>query len=192
MNILLKWPLLIGGIVGATFLAITFLPTDSQPVASVQSVVASQPVAADLPVRIRIPKIKVDAAIESVGLTADGAMEAPKDFTQAGWFNLGTIPGNIGSSVIAGHYGWKRGKPSVFDNLYKLRKGDKVYIEDGDGQITVFIVRGNRRYGAKADATGVFFSDDGKAHLNLITCEGTWNKADKTYSDRLVVFADQE
>jgi len=35
-------------------------------------------------------------------------------------------------------------------------------------------------------------SSDAKAHLNLITCEGVWDKVSKSYSKRLVVFTDRE
>jgi LPXTG-site transpeptidase (sortase) family protein len=146
-----------------------------------------------LPVRLRIPGINVDSVIEYVGLTSDGAMDVPKDPDDVAWYKLGQRPGEIGSAVIAGHYGtWKNGKGSVFDNLYKLRKGDKIYVEDNKGTNTAFVVRESRRYDPKADASDVFISDNGKAHLNLITCEGTWNKVSKSYSQRLVVFTDKE
>lgn len=145
-----------------------------------------------LPIRLKIPRINVDAAIEYVGLTSGGAMDIPKDSANAAWFDIGSRPGENGSAVIAGHYGIKDGKPSVFDELYKLRKGDKVYIEDEKGVIVTFVVRENRRYDENADASGVFASKDGKPHLNLITCEGTWNEVSKSYSTRLVVFTDKE
>ena len=86
-----------------------------------------------LPVRLKIPAIDVDAAVEYVGLTSDKAMDVPKDPADVAWFNLGARPGENGSAIMAGHYGGK--KASVFDNLYKLRKGDKVSIEDDKGAI---------------------------------------------------------
>jgi len=43
----------------------------------------------------------------------------------------------------------------------------------------------------QAVATDVFTSSDGKAHLNLITCDGIWDKNAAQYSERLVVFADR-
>lgn len=52
--------------------------------------------------------------------------------------------------------------------------------------------RESRTYDALADATRVFRSDDGKAHLNLITCQGAWDKQAKQYSKRLVVFTDRQ
>ena len=145
-----------------------------------------------LPVRLKIPSIKVDALMEYVGLTPDGAMDVPKNRDNVAWFEPGQVPGESGTAVIAGHYGRQYGKGSVFDNLYTLRKGDKVYIEDEKGAGIVFVVRESRRFAATADATDVFGSDDGGAHLNLITCEGAWDKSEQQYPSRLVVFTDKE
>ncbi|MEK7657661.1 MAG: class F sortase [Patescibacteria group bacterium] len=145
-----------------------------------------------LPVRLKIPSINVDAPVEYVGLTPDGAMDVPKGPVNVAWFNLGPRPGENGSSVIAGHYGWKNNIPAVFDNLHKLRIGDKIYIEDEKGANIVFVVRKIQIYGKNKDASGVFYSSDGKAHLNLVTCTGVWNKTEKTRSDRLIVLTDKE
>lgn len=142
--------------------------------------------------RLKIPNINVDAPVEYVGLTPDGAMDVPKERTNVAWFNLGQRPGENGSAVIAGHSGWKNGKAAAFDNLYKLRKGDKVYIEDEKGATITFVVRESRRYDQNADASAVFGSLDGKAHFNLVTCDGTWDKVSKTSSKRLVIFTDKE
>ncbi|MDP2664469.1 MAG: class F sortase, partial [bacterium] len=75
--------------------------------------------------------------------------------------------------------------------LYKLRKGDIVYIEDDRGAVISFVVRESQRYDPKADASDVFGSNDGKAHLNLVTCEGIWDEGAKSFSQRLVVFTDR-
>lgn len=148
---------------------------------------------ANLPARLKIPGIDVDAAVELVGLTPAGDMDTPKKPEDVAWFNLGTRPGEKGSAVITGHYGtWKNGKGSVFDNLHKLRQGDKIFVEDDNGSTTVFVVRESRSYDPSADAIDVFSSNDEKAHLNLTTCEGIWNKDSKIYSERLVVFTDKE
>lgn len=144
-----------------------------------------------IPVRLKIPNIKVDSAIEFVGLTPEGAMDVPKGPANAAWYELGPRPGEEGSAVIVGHFGWKNGIPAVFDNVSALRAGDKIYVEDRETTITTFVVRELRTYGEHQDATDIFNSSDGKARLVLITCEGVWNKAEKSYSKRLVVFADK-
>ncbi|MDO8619738.1 MAG: class F sortase [bacterium] len=144
------------------------------------------------PVRLTIPKISVDAVIVQVGVTELGAMDVPKDPADTAWFNLGPRPGEIGSAVISGHYGWKDNVPAVFDSLHEVQKGDKLYVEDEAGMKMVFIVREVRTFGENDDASEVFGSSDGKAHLNLITCEGEWNKARQSYGNRRIVFSDRE
>lgn len=178
------------------------LPVDAQalpnsiqtgPVDPVEAVIELKPASSGLPVILKIPVINVVAAIESVGLTADGAMGVPKRQENVAWFNLGPLPGEAGSAVMAGHYGrWKNGRGSVFDNLYKLKPGDKLYVENGKGETVSFVVREIRTFDPQADATDVFSSADGKVHLNLVTCDGVWSEVVGSYSGRLVVFTDKE
>jgi len=145
-----------------------------------------------LPVRLKIPRIGIDAPIIYVGLTAQGAMDIPKGPAEVAWFDLGPRPGENGNAVIAGHFGWKDNIPAVFDALGTLREGDTVSVERDDGTMAIFIVRALRTYGENENASDVFITSDGRAHLNLVTCSGIWNKAQKSYSTRLVVFADAE
>jgi len=145
------------------------------------------------PVQFQIPKINVNATIEEVSLTSAGAVGVPKGIANVAWFALGPRPGERGNSIIVGHYGWyKNGTPAVFNNLNKLKPGDKLYVKDSKGVTVTFVVRELKIFSAGEDSSGVFSLDDGKAHLNLITCEGIWDKTQKTYSSRLVVFTDKE
>jgi LPXTG-site transpeptidase (sortase) family protein len=216
-KISLKLTLLIVGIVVIVFFAvITFFsvsnssshialePIPISPVISqaLQNLIDSQSTGSNsttskqsnvgLPVRLKIPKINVDAAVEYLGLTFGGAMDVPKGPNDVAWFNLGPRPGEIGSAVIDGHYGWKDNIPAVFDNLFKLKKGDKIYIVDERGTTVTFVVKEIGIYPQNGDATNVFSSNDGKAHLNLITCEGVWNIALQNRPSRLVIFTDEE
>lgn len=141
-----------------------------------------------LPVRLIIPVINVNAHIQYVGVTSKGEMEVPNNAVDVGWFDLGPRPGERGNSVIAGHFDGKNGEAGVFANLYKLKEGDKLLIEDNKGISTVFVVREKRVY-EPGYANDVFNSSD-SAHLNLITCDGLWDGTKKSYSKRLVVFTD--
>lgn len=145
-----------------------------------------------LPWRLTIPAIQVDAMVDYVGLTADGAMDVTMNQDNVAWYQLGPRPGEEGSAVIAGHFGpWNNGRGSVFDRLHLLSIGDQIAVEDDQGVKTVFVVRESRRYNPDDDVPEVFGSNDGLAHLNLITCEGEWDSVTKNYSKRLVIFADQ-
>jgi len=145
-----------------------------------------------LPLRLKIPKINVNAMIDSVGLTPQGTMGIPTVPSHAAWFKLGARPGEAGSAVISGHVNWYNGAYSIFLNLNKLKPGDKISILDDTGATISFVVRKSVTYGANQDATDIFSASDGLAHLNLITCSGTWDKIAKQYSKRLVVFTDKE
>lgn len=140
--------------------------------------------------RLQIPGIGVDADVQSMGLTSDGAMAVPGNTTDVGWYDLGTRPGDIGSAVIGGHYRWNAAV-GVFHRLDELRVGDSVSVVSVEGVESTFIVRELRTYAADAVVADIFTSSHG-VHLNLITCSGAWNPTTKDYADRLVVFTDVE
>ena len=143
-----------------------------------------------LPVRLKIPIIGVDTAVEDAYITPDGRMDVPAGSVNVAWYALGPRPGQIGSAVIGGHYGIDNGIPRVFYNLDKIKVGDKAYVLDDNGNTLAFQVTSIRLFGRNDDSTPVFISTDGKARLNIITCEGIWNRIDDSYPERRVVFAE--
>ena len=147
-------------------------------------------VAISPPTQLKVDKIGVSAVIQPVGLNADGDMDIDENPVEAAWYKLGPKPGQEGSAVIAGHYGWKKNVPSVFNDLHTLVAGDEILTVGEDGKVLTFVVTRLATYAPNQDATDVFMSDDGKAHLNLVTCQGSWNNSVRTYSERLVVFTD--
>lgn len=146
------------------------------------------------PIRMKIPKINVDASVQYNGLKSDGTMEIPDNITDVGWFTGSPHPGENGASVMTGHVAQIRGgimtKPGVFYNLNELRPGELIYVLNDKEETTTFVVRESRSYDPTADATDVFIAKDNGVHLNIITCEGTWNPGKLSYSQRLVIFAD--
>ncbi len=192
-KISLKWLSFIGGAFVIAFSTILIFLPDTTALGSGEtaSAVSPEQVPSGLPIRLRIPAIRVDAAILPVGLAPDGAMDVPKGPDDTAWFDQGPHPGENGTAVIAGHFGWKNGIPAVFDNLNELHPGNKILVENDKGETITFVIRELRTFDGNGNATEVFSSSDGKAHLNLITCEGVWDKASKSYSNRLVVFADK-
>jgi len=170
-----------------------FMPqrVDSKVVVDTSQVVKTQPKAIVYhapPVQISINKINVSTQIIPTGLTVNGDMDISDDAEKVAWYQLGAKPGEVGSAVIAGHYGWKNRVPSVFNDLHTLIAGDQISITKEDGTAETFVVQRIATYRPEQDATEVFTSNDGKAHLNLITCQGVWNRNEATYSERLVVF----
>jgi len=142
------------------------------------------------PVNLKIPIIGVISKVEHVGITLDGAVDAPSGPQNVGWYNLGPRPGENGIAIIDGHSGWKGNLPAVFDNLYKLRVDDKIYIEDDMGNVLVFNVIKIKIYTPGEDYTDVFVPKSTGSYLNLITCSGLWDNIKKTSPDRLVIFTE--
>src|SRR3989344_5850952 len=143
-----------------------------------------------VPLHISIPKIDVEADIEPAGLAKDGTLAVPDGPNGVTWYRDGAKPGEKGSAVVTGHYGpWRSGASSVFDNLHKLEKGDKIYIKEADGKTLTFVVREKKTYKLSDTAAEIFTKDDA-SYLNIITCSGQWLASQKTFTNRLVVFTD--
>lgn len=145
------------------------------------------------PTTLMIPKINVNAPVEKKGLAADGTIDVPKGPSAVAWYQYGPRPGDAGSAVITGHFGpWRTGASSVFDDLDQLNKGDMIYVKDSKGNELAFKVREIKTYSKDAPASEIsrIFNENHGAHLNLITCQGTWLATQQTYTDRLVVFTD--
>ncbi|HZE87667.1 MAG TPA: class F sortase [Methylomirabilota bacterium] len=138
---------------------------------------------------LSIPKINVSASIESVGMDSQGRMDIPKNADDAAWYNLGVKPGEKGNAVIDGHYDKASGAPAVFYNLTKLHAGDMIIIRDRQSKQYTFAVVRIQNYPYDNFPLQEVFGQSTQPMLNLITCEGTWNKTTKNYSHRTVVFA---
>lgn len=146
-----------------------------------------------LPKRLRIPKLSVDTAIESVGMDRDGRMDVPSVVTDTAWYNLGPRPGSQGNAVIDGHFDTVTGAPSVFYNLKTLAPGDTITVTDAKNASYTFKVAKVTAYPTDQFPLQLVFGDNtDKSKLNLITCGGTWDKAAHNYLERTVVFATLE
>ena len=138
---------------------------------------------------LKISKIGLDAKIVPVGVTKEGNMDVPGSIYNVGWYNKGAKPGALGTAVLAGHLDSASGEAGVFANLNKLVAGDMIKVSTPDGKETNFKVTKAKVYGATDKPTEVFTSKSG-AHLNLITCTGSWDKNKSEYDKRLVVFTE--
>ena len=138
---------------------------------------------------LRIEKISVDAKIVEVGLTKAGNMGVPGNSYDVGLYSKGAKPGAQGTAVLAGHLDSATGQPGVFAKLKQLSAGDVIKIISPEGKENSFNVTRTKLYGANDRPSEVFSSTSG-SHLNLITCTGQWDKDNKQYDSRLVVFTD--
>lgn len=153
---------------------------------------ANYVVAADLPRYISVPKLGVKARVLQMGVKADGALEAPRNVYDAGWYTGSAKPGQPGATVIDGHVSsWST--KGVFYGLKTLKKGDTVTIARGDGALLTYRVKHLQTY--KADSVDmqkvITPITPGKPGLNLITCGGKVKPGTNDFTHRTVVFAEQ-
>ncbi len=159
------------------------LPANIPPVTS-----GAAPRNVGLPMRVIIPSIGVDASVEQVGVTADGAMDTPADPWNTGWYAPGVKPGQTGNAAIAGHVDYHGIGPVVFWDLNKLAVGAEVLVVTDAGQTLRFTVRGSEYYTDDNAPLLDIFGPANTVDLNLITCGGTFDPVTRHYDQRLVVF----
>ena len=171
-----------------TVLASQTTPTVSLPITTLFHPVQNK-VSGPVPITIAIPILNISTSIIQEGVTATGAMDTPHVYGKVGWYAYGTVPGNIGSAVMAGHVNDDWGLPGVFRNLKNIQKGDEINVTLSTGTLLHFTVTDITSYNyLTAPAQQIFGQNDG-AYLKLITCTGTSIPSLHTFDERLVVTA---
>jgi sortase (surface protein transpeptidase) len=143
--------------------------------------------ATPIPVRIDIPKIRVSSSLDRLGRAADGTVEEPRPAV-AGWYELGTRPGDPGSAVILGHVDSDRA-PAVFFRLRELRRGDEIRIRRADGSTLRFVVERTEQYLKAKFPTDDVYYPTLTPGLRLVTCGGVFDDSWGHYLSNIIVFA---
>lgn len=141
------------------------------------------------PARLKVPAVGIDAKVEAVGTRADGTMATPGNFTDTAWYKDGGTPGGQGNAVFAGHVNNALTTAGVFGHLNQVHLGDFVTVADKDGHTLVYRVTAIDQYPADEAPAASIFAATGPSQLILITCDGEWVPAQKTFDKRLVITA---
>ncbi|OHA91674.1 MAG: hypothetical protein A2758_00085 [Candidatus Zambryskibacteria bacterium RIFCSPHIGHO2_01_FULL_49_18] len=142
----------------------------------------------ELPERLIIPKLSIDAEVQHVGVTKTGNMAAPNNFTDVSWYKYGTAPGVKGSAVIAGHVDNALGVPAIFFDLKDLEEGDEIIVVKKNGERLHYKVVDEEIYPYNDAPLKRIFNASDDSYLNLITCQGEWVPEAKSAAFRLVVY----
>jgi Sortase domain len=139
------------------------------------------------PVELRIPAIGVSTSMATLGLNPDNTVQVPSDFQQAGWFEPGPTPGQLGSAVILGHVDSYRG-PAVFFRLRSLRPGDAVEVRLADGIVAHFAVTAVETYLKDQFPAERVYGPHGSSALQLVTCGGEFDRQARSYLSNIVAY----
>jgi len=159
--------------------------TDLGP--SVNPFGAAAATATGAPSRLRVKAIGLEVTLETLHLGADGVLVPPRGFARAGWYADGTVPGDPGPAVIAGHVDSKSG-PAAFYRLRELVAGDRIEVVRG-GTVVRFTVTRTAWYPKSQFPTSLVYGPTPDRQLRLITCGGVFDHRLRSYKDNLVVYA---
>lgn len=157
-----------------------------------ESAINSYVVAADMPRVLSIDKLKVKARVLPMGVTSTSAIQAPVNIFDSGWYTGSAKPGTAGVSFIDAHASGAT-REGLFAYLDKLKPGDEIKIERGDGEILKYAVRKlETQKLADIKMTQVLSPQDGiKEGLTIMTCTGKWMADKETYDQRVIVYAER-
>ncbi len=164
----------------------------STTTAAAGSAAAGDPLAAALgspagrPVRIRVPAIGVDSALQPLGLLPDGSLQAPSQPGRAGWYAGGAVPGAVGSAVIAGQ---ADSPTAVFHRLPELRAGAQVLISCRSGRLLRFLVYDVHGYPKRGFPSAAVYGPVSAPVLRLIISTGGFDDQARDQPVSLVVSA---
>ena len=165
------------------------LPPRQVTATDTAQVAPSEPVSDSPIVRVRVPRVGIDAPVDIRGVDSGGAMQDPEGPVTVAWYDFSARPGTIGNVVMAGHVDYHDYGPAVFWNLRNLEPGDRVEVSLADGQTYIYEVDSLNYYtAADAPVDEIVGATDYEA-LTMITCGGSFNPSQLEYDKRLVVRA---
>lgn len=167
------------------------VPPVSQPSAAgpmaPNSANSAQPEAIATPTYLRVASIGVSTPLSALGLQADQTVEVPSDPDDAGWFDLGTSPGEVGSAVILGHIDSTAG-PAIFSRLHELAPGRQIEVSMSNGAVVTFEVTSVETFLKTSFPAERVYGLQGGKRLNLVTCGGRFEKSKGHYESNVVAF----
>jgi hypothetical protein len=140
------------------------------------------------PAWVTLPRVGVRSEIVPLALDDAGRLVPPDNTATAGWFAEGPAPGAVGPALLVGHVDSWRG-PGAFYELGRVAAGDEVVVGRTDGATSRFAVTRVERYPKAAFPTAEVYGPTPDAQLRLITCGGTFDRAQRSYEDNVVVYA---
>ena len=142
------------------------------------------------PVRLSVPALGVDTAVEAVGVEPDGQMTIPAEVDRVGWYRFGPVPGDDGSAVIAGHVDDREQGLGAMAPLRAAEVGSEVVVTDATGTMSRWRVVSRELIQKQVLPLDRLVAREGPARLTLITCGGPFLPEYRSYRDNVVVVAE--
>ncbi|WP_184731753.1 class F sortase [Saccharopolyspora phatthalungensis] len=158
----------------------------SAPAAAQEKPVPASP--NQVPQRVRLPPLGVDAPIRPVLPGPDRQLGVPESPGVVGWWSAGVAPGSRhGTVVLAGHVDSRRDGPGALFRVADLEPGDPVTVTTAQAALR-YRIEAVRSYPKESLPEDVF-DRTGRPRLVLITCGGTFDDSTRQYDHNIVAYA---
>ncbi len=163
--------------------------------------------------RFKIPKFKVDSAVETIGFVANtNQLDTPRDPLNTGWYDMYSKPGFKGNALFSAHVDYWPNILGPFKRLAELDRNDEIVVVMENGLEYRYRVIFKERYDVTAIPMGELIDANGKGRggmneavaparpdgaewITMITCGGRFQKTSSQgwgeYLDRDVVIAER-
>lgn len=144
----------------------------------------------DQPREIVLPSIDARGYIQRVGIDQYNRVAVPSNIHMAGWYNSSAKPGQDGVSLITGHVsGWYQ--DGVFSQLVDLNEGDLYQVIYGDDSTKTFRVVRVTTLSEEETAKQMLVAEESiDKQLNLVTCDGDYDRDSGQYELRVLVVSE--
>lgn len=148
------------------------------------------------PVRLAVPSLEIDMAIEPHGLDPRGQMSLPRSPFRAGWYAYASAPADdTGATVVAAHVDSLDEGLGPFAELRTVQGGAEVTVTDADGVEHRYRVVAVERIAKGEVPWGRYFDTTGAPRLVLVTCGGEYDPGYASgvgrYEDNYIVTAER-
>lgn len=142
----------------------------------------------DPPMEVAVGGVR--APLDPVGLDDDRLVVVPGDVRRVGWYAPGLPPGaERGTAVLVGHVDDRAQGLGAFAVLRELAAGDDVVVRTAAGRELRYEVVSLERFDKAAVPLEQLFAVDGPPRLVLISCDGAFDRATRSYRENVVVTA---
>lgn len=146
-----------------------------------------------------LPKYLISSRMMDVAAKVDPVSDFLNDSNDltdpnhVGWYNKSSKPGQPGTSLYVGYVSG-RNNDGAFHQIKRMREGDYIQVETGDGQVILYKVKKIEKYIPHQYDRDLLLksAEDGKEGLNIITFTDRNDAGSDLGQYRYAVFAVRE
>lgn len=150
-------------------------------------IVEAETIKPDIPGRMLIPAIGLDASINAVGLTSEQIVSTPDQ--EIGWYSGSVKAGEKGTAAFNGHVQDRHLHPGVFAKLADVKVGDEIIITDKKRQQFHYHVTKTELVNVKQFPIQEVYGQTEVSKISLVTCAGYFDTQTHDFTQRTIVIA---